>query len=318
MIDLSLPPYNVVGDWNGSDAVATNNTNAIKDAIAAAHASNTNGGIVDAGGTQGDTLLLPKGSIMFDDTLVLGDGVALQGAGDYATNLVMKADFDPEKHGVILGSNGDTFSSFGGRLSNMCVWARPTMPVTGKAVVYSNDVQDGFLLDHVRLYGFNRRWFHGEIGYGGATMVRFRQVTGNCSVPDMAGGYFNYSEGTMVEIDGVQPSGARIDPTDEQSPAKPGTVGVLARGGCFDIKRIHGELLETTLLINLQSAQSYCDVSYMTGGPMNRDAIVIAANAANVGNVKLKRIRRNGESRYTVLNGNGSNISVNIDNEITL
>jgi hypothetical protein len=318
MIDLALPPYNVVGDWNGSDSAATNNTNAIKDAIAAAHASNTNGGVVDAGGTQGDTLVLPKGSVMFDDTLVLGNGVALQGAGDYATNLVMKGNFDPEKHGIILGSDGDVLSSFGGRLSNLCVHSRPTMPVTSKAVVYSNDVQDGFLLDHVRLYGFNRRWFHGEIGYGGAAMVRFRQVTGNCSVPAMAGGYFDYGESTMVEIDGIEPSGARVDPTSEQSPAKPGTVGVLARGGMFDIRRMHGELLETTLLINLRSAVSYCDVSKMTGGPMNRDAIVIVSNPANVGNVTLNRIIKNGESRYMVLNGNGANIPDSIRGTVVL
>lgn len=319
MIDVSQAPYNVVGDWNGSDAVATNNTNALKQAIIDAKASNTNGSIVDAGGTQGDTILLPKGSIMFDDTLVLGDGVAFQGSGDYATNLVLKSDFDPSKRGIVLGSDSNNTASFGGRLANLCVSGRINMPATvGVPLVYSNDVQDGFLLDHVRLYGFNRRAFHGEIGYGGATLVRFRQVTGNCSVPNCAGWFFDYSEGTMVDIDGIQPSGARVDPTSESSPAIAGTVGILARGGCFDIKRCHGELLETTLLVNLRSALSYCDISYMMGGPFNRDEIVIVANSANVGNIKVKRFIHNGASRYSVLNNNnGQTVTGHIKGEMT-
>lgn len=317
MIDLKLPPYNVVGDWNGSDATATNNTNALKQAIADAKASNTNGGGVDAGGTQGDTLILPKGSIMFDDTLELGDGVSFQGSGDYSTNLVMKSTFDPIKHGIVLGSRGDTLASFGGRLRNMCVFSRSTMQAASSAcMVYTNDVQDGTLMENVRLYGFERRCFWGEVGYGGASIIRMHQVTGNTWKTGVPAFTFDYGEGTMIHAEGVEPSGKRINPADPDSPSAPGTVGISMRGGFASFKRTHGELLETVLSINMKSGKCFCDVDFMTGGPMNIWEVVVQGNPAQLGRIRLANIVRNGSPPSNPLVLNGQSGASHIYNDI--
>jgi hypothetical protein len=314
MIDLSAPPFNVRGDWNGSDATATNNTNAIKDAIAAAHASNT-GFHPDYGGTWGDTLLFPKGSVMVDDTLVLGDGVALQGSGDYATTLVMKASFDPNKHFVILGSPGDNLSSFGGKIRNMNLWAPSTNEaISTAAMVFTNDAQDGTILDHVRIYGFQRRCFWGEIGYGGASIIRMLQVTGNTSAPNRAAFYFNYGESTMIYVEGIETSGARINPNDENSPQVPGTFGIVLNGGFAKFTRVHPELQDYPFYIDMKSSKCFCDIDFMTGGPFTKDLITIAGNPLQQGRVRLSNIIRNGATGHIV--ANSQNGAGPIDNEI--
>jgi hypothetical protein len=308
MIDVSQAPYNVVGDWNGSDATATNNTAALQAAIVAASADNTNGGIVDSGGTQGNTILLPKGSIMFDDTLTLGDGVSFQGSGDYATNLRVKGTFDPNKHRIRLGSPGDTYSSFGGRLRNLIVSQASTLESAGStALVYTNDVQDGTLLDHVLLRGFQSRCFVGETGYGGASIIRLRQVTGNTGYAGRPAFSFDYGEGTMIDVEGLEPSGARVNPADPNSPSIPGTVGVYVRGGYSKFRFVHGELLETCMLLNLKTAKCFCSIDYLMGGPENKYEIIIQGQspAIQTGRIELAHVTRNGSppSNPLVLNG---------------
>ncbi len=307
MIDLSNV---VVGDWNGSDAVATNNTNAIEDAIGNAQLNNTAGGLVDNGGSIGDTLLLPKGSIMFDDTLTLGDGVAFQGSGDFATNLRVKGNFDPNKHRIRLGSPGDTTASFGGRLRNLVVSQPKTLEsASNVALVYTNDVQDGTMLDHVLLRGFQSRCFVGEIGFGGATLIRMRQVGGNTQraagpVPAFS---FDYGEGTTIDVEGFEPSGGRLNPTDPNSPSAPYSIGCLVRGGNGSFRFVHGELLETVMNINLKTAKCFCEIDHLMGGPENKYEIVIQGQtpAIQTGRIELAHITRNGSpiANPLVLNG---------------
>src|SRR6185503_2833367 len=319
MIDVSQAPYNVVGDWNGSDTTATNNTAALQAAIADAQASNTLGGVVDNGGTQGDTILLPKGSIMFDDTLTLGDGVSFQGSGDFATNLRVKGNFASNKHRIRLGSPGDTLSSFGGRLSNLVVSQPKTLETNSDiALVYTNDVQDGTIMDHVLLRGFQTRCFVGEVGYGGATLIRMRQLGGNTrraagAVPAFS---FDYGEGTMIDVEGFEPSGGRIDPTDPNSPSAPGSVGCYVRGGFGSFRHVHGELLETCMLLNLKSTKCFCDINFMTGGPENHYEIVVQNNAAQLNRIRLANIVRNGSPPTNPLVLNGQSGGSHIFNDI--
>lgn len=314
MIDLTSV---VVPDWNRNDATATDNTNAIEDAIADAQASNT-ADAPDYGGTWGDMLILPKGSIMISRPIVLGNGTSLQGSGDYSTCLVMKKDsLAPTDHFVTIGSPRDNLSSFGGRIRNMNLWCDPNEPAHYTAsMVYTNDAQDGTILDHVRLYGFNRRCFIGEVGYGGASIVRLRQVTGNCKRTEAPGFLFDYGESTMVDIDGIEPSGARINPNDPNSPSIPGTVGIGIRGGFVQLRRVHGELLETTLHINMKSARCFCEVDFMTGGPENHYEVVIQSNILQKDRIRLANIVRNGSPPSNPLVLNGQSGASHIFNDI--
>jgi hypothetical protein len=323
MIFLDQAPYNVKADWTGSDATATDNWQAVQDAANSCQRFSTGVGDPDEGGHCGDTLVFPAGSLMVSQPLVLPPGVALQGANDYATNLIAKSTLDPSSHFIDLGDRTSQEAAFGSKIKNMCIWSHPNAAGGTGCMVYSNNAQDtDAILDGVRIYGFNRRCFLGEIGVGGASIVKVRQVSGNCRSPGMPAFTFNYGEGTLVRASGIEPSGGRksLDPTspDFNLPVL-GTVGLAAIGGVFLLEDVHFEQADVGLAINLKSARCLCRVRRMTGGPLVNSLAVVYNNAAQIGRVRLEDVFANG-ALTTITNGQpgASAIHGDIVDQITL
>jgi hypothetical protein len=285
VIDLSLPPYNVKGDWS-------DNGSAIQDA--ANFYGVGNGTHPDNGGAVGETLLLPAGSVM-SGPITLPYGVALEGRNDYATHLIANSSVTGEMDFVQGCDPNSTVSSFGGRLRHLLISVSQTQEASSSvAAVRMTSVQDGLILDHVRIYGWKRRWLVCEKGQGGAAVISLRQVTGNTSIAGLPGATFDYGEGTMIHVDGLEPSGARVDPNDPESPSVDGTIGVLMRGGFAEFKRFHPELVSTGMQINMRTAKCFCDVDFATGGPGVGNLFVINGNTAQLGRSRFANVQRNG------------------------
>lgn len=311
MIFLDQAPYYVRADWNGSDASATDNWAAIQQAANDAGTITPPG--VDLGGTQGDTLILPRGSSMISKKLVLPFGVAMQGANDYGSAIILKSTFDPADHGIDIGDASKHLSAFGGALRNMVVMAPPSMPAaSGTALVYTNNNQDtDAILHNVRLYSGQRIGFKGEIGYGGASIVRVRQVQINCSAA-LPCAIFNYGDGSLVHIDGLEPAGPR---NSTNGSFVPGSIGLVCNGGKFDVRRFHPEILDWGIYINLTNAHSRFDGKYITGGPDTNHLVTIGNTPAQLGNITLARVYRNGVLGHIVYNGQSGATSTNADIE---
>lgn len=303
-IDLSLPPWNVKGDWS-------ENGTAIQDA--ADFYGQGNGTHPDNGGSIGETLMLPAGSVV-SGKITLPPGVALQGANDYATTLVKSSSVTGEMDFVQGGDPASVYASFGGSLRHMNVWCSKTEEASGSvAAVRMTSVQDGTILDHVRIYGFKRRALICEKGQGGASIIRLNQVTANTQTAGFPAMAFDYGEGTMIYAEGLEPSGGRIDPNDGNSPAVPGTIGVMMRGGFAQFTRFHPELLETGMQINMRTSKCFCDINFATGGPEVRDLFVVNNNPAQLGRTRFANVQRNGVIRHTVVNGQSGASSIDTD-----
>lgn len=304
MIDLSLPPWNVKGDWS-------DNGSAIQDA--ANFYGQGNGVQPDNGGAIGETLLLPAGSVV-SGPVTLPYGVALEGVSDYGTSLIANNSVTGEVDFIRGGDPNSPYSTFGGAIRRMKIHCSKTQEASGSiAAVRMTSVQDGLMLDHVRIYGFRRRALICEKGQGGASIISVRQVTANTGTAGFPAITFDYGEGTMIYAEGLEPSGERIDPTSGDSPAVPGTIGVLMKGGFAEFKRFHPELLETGMQINMATSKCFCDVDFATGGPEVRDLFVVNNNQAQLGRVRLANVQRNGVIRHTVLNGQSGANPINTD-----
>ena len=317
MIDLSQAPYNVVGDWNRSDATATDNFNAIQDA--AYEAAEVMAEHNDFGGASGDMIQLPKGPIMISQPIVLPDGVGMQGVSAYGTTLVAKQTLDPTKHVVTLGNPTSMLASFGGKIRDMNIWHPPNVDAdNGAALVYTNNVQDvDAILQNIRLYGFKRQCFRGEIGYGGASIISLKQVTGNTNKPGVPAFHLDYGGSTMVNIDGIEPAGGRKneDPNhaDYDKPID-GTVGIYCRGGNFSIRRFHPEQCDYGILINLKNTDCFADIRHTTGGPATNHLFVIQNNPTQLNRIRFTNAIRNGVIGHMVSNGQRG--ASHIDSEI--
>jgi hypothetical protein len=293
-IDLSLPPWNVRGDWS-------DNGSAIQDA--ADFYGQGNGVQPDNGGSIGETLMLPAGSIV-SGPITLPYGVALEGVADYGSSLIANPSVTGEIDFVRGGDPNSPYSTFGGALRHMKVHCSKTQEASPSVVaVRMTSVQDGLIMDHVRIYGHKRRWLACEKGQGGASIISLRQVTGNTGVAGLPGCTFDYGEGTMIYVDGLEPSGARVDPSDGNSPAIPGTIGVLMKGGFAEFRRFHPELLEVGMQINMATSKCFCDVNFATGGPGVSTLFVVNNNPAQLGRIRLANIQRNGVTGNIVTNG---------------
>lgn len=311
MIDVTQPPYNCRADWNGSDSAATDNYAPIQQAL------------YDAGKIlfpdtdrigAGDLVLLPKGAMMISQKLVVPHGVTVQGAGDYASILRMKESFDPNSHFIDLGDATLKQSVFGCRLRNMILFSPPDLEgAMCTAMVYTNNAQDTEgMLDGVRIYGFQRRCFWGEIGYGGATSISLKQVTGNTLAPGTPAFTFNYSDACMIDVEGIEPSGGRQsnDPTSSlYNLPIANTIGIILQGGYARFRRVHFEECDQCFFVNMDdgqpagSGQSFCDIDFMTGNTTNNHLIVYHNNSAQKGRMRLTNVKRNGITGHTVWSG---------------
>ena len=312
MIDVTQAPYNCRFDWTGSDATATDNYPGLQAAINDAAAITAPG--IDLGGTVGDVLQLPKGAGLVSQKLVLPFGVSMQGHGlsYYATVLKMADNFNPNDHFIDLGDASTHLAAMGVGIRDLCLFSRNNNGAAGKAMVYTNNAQDTDpIVGRCRIYAGNRMAILGEIGYGGATMVNFRNVTcngygtlyGNNSPNSLV--RLNYSPGCTVMIDGIQVG-------CYAGGEGPISIGVYLSGGNFDIRRFHAEQIYTGMHINMPNdGRAY--IEHANGHPSVHRLIAVGNQPSQAGKVKVKNIINPDSPHLTVFNDlSGNHLTGNV------
>jgi hypothetical protein len=109
--------FGVKADWDNTrtqlsaetgDTGATDNRPMLQEAMNFASMQTFPG--FDSGGGAGHVVLLPKGTMMFSDTLIIPDGVILRGTGVYSTILKLAGAFSNARHAILLGTPEDRSS----------------------------------------------------------------------------------------------------------------------------------------------------------------------------------------------------------------
>lgn len=169
----SVLQFGCIGDWNGSDAAATNNTNCIWSATA--FASNQIGS--SAALVQGNQIFFPRGSYMTCGGQFLNSvynfpvpaGVTFTGGGRGVTTLKQCAADPSGTHFIELCDSYMLVGEFGCKVEKMTLdSSQITTSTTGIAVIYSSAGQQFPLTDQVEFYAGRKSCIKYEIGLGGA------------------------------------------------------------------------------------------------------------------------------------------------------
>lgn len=249
VLDITKAPYNVTQPWQGVDASVPDYTSVIQQAIDDLAANGW--GLMDTGGTDGGEIVFPPFVVSISDKLVMRDGIRFRGNNKAASRLMMRESFPGTtagKHMLDLGDATTGHASFGGGIRDMHISARKgVVAAAANFVVYSNNVQDsGAIVDNCVIDGGSH---FGGIKYmegrGGASLLKFADLVVISRKDALAVGnvpmVVKVSGSTQVEIDGFEPVCDWIDNNNLALGAMPGSYGLLALGGDFTIKRVHGE-----------------------------------------------------------------------------
>lgn len=168
--------FGCVGDWNGSDASATNNESCMVSALAWASLPMSSASAL----VSGTKVVVPKGAFMICGQVNLGtgnisyylpvaQGVTLSGAGVQATNIKECATNASSVHVVELCDSNALVGQFYCKVENLTL---DSIQVVGSssniASIYSNSGQQFPLAENVQTIGWNKSCIKYEIGKGGA------------------------------------------------------------------------------------------------------------------------------------------------------
>lgn len=295
-IDLTQFPYNVTQPWQGVDASVPDYTAAIQQAFD--DARNQGWGLMDTGGTDGGRIIHPPFVSSISDKLVMHDGVALEGHTRASSRIMMRQNFPgttPGKHMIDLGDATTGHASFGGQIKNMNISARKgVLAASGNFVVYSNNVQDsGAIIENCRIDGGSHFGGHKYMeGRGGTSLLKYADIEMIARKDALALGnvcmVVKVSGSTLVEIDGFEPSCDWVDNNNLSLGAVTGSLGLVALGGNFHIKRTHGEAVQIPIYFGYygghgqpgdpdyspaSDGNGYAHVEYVTGGGGNTKLI---------------------------------------------
>jgi hypothetical protein len=317
-----LADAGVVADGH-MGAAATDNANAIEDAIGASML-NPAGLTIDNGGAMGDVFIPPRGVVMIGRQLNLPNGAVYDGGSSVASVIRMKETMDPTKPLFLMGDQTvypgiGRVSSFGAAVRNVAIVDKSEDPASFNVpILFTDNVQDTRdMIASVRIYTKKRMAIKAITGIGGASFVHIRDVISSCSAPGSTNIFIHYSEGTQVLLEHKEPASARdaIDP--ENKPAA-GTIGVCVKGGDVKFIGFHNEQVEHGIFVDLQatrpdgSTKSRVRISGAQGGPRSTSCLTIANNPRNTGKIKVEDMQRNG-SLHTVYDGRSGYAHIDTD-----
>jgi len=165
-------------DWAGTDASATNNFASIQAALF--YATRNFGMAVPLGLQSGDIVKCSAGAYMIQQpsssiSLNVPNGVYLQGA--LGSTIKAHDSWFAATNTINLGNPNAHFANFSVGLRDIQIFHNPSIAAAaGTYVVYSNNMQDGSALEHVFLQCGQRGGIKYEIGYGGASFVKFHDL----------------------------------------------------------------------------------------------------------------------------------------------
>jgi hypothetical protein len=164
--------FGAVGDWThaGGDASATNNFSSIQNLLQYA-GYNTGGTTSDAGGSQGTSVIIPKGTYKVcvgSGTLLVPSSVALGGVGPGNAILKMCDSDPPSSHFVTLGDPVSHIACFYTSIRDIELFTGSGTANSNIAMIYTNCAQQLYAVHHVSVYAGQRNCLFADTGYGGA------------------------------------------------------------------------------------------------------------------------------------------------------
>lgn len=285
------------GDYVNSDGTATNNFTAIQAAMFFASANPT-GTTFDAGGYNGNIVMLGAGSYMIHQptsatSLIVPNGVYLQGV--HGSTIKINDNWSSSTHCICIGNPNAHFANFNCGLRNLEVFIKvATASSSGVALVYSNNLQDGGGIEHCHLYGGPRRCIKYEISYGGGSVITFKDlIIVNESSNNVA---VSFDVGTTI----VDCKNWSVNSSGSSSNA----ISLTGTGGMYNFENIHIEGFPSGFDINLQAGNnSMASFKNITGG-VDLDYVFLLQATNEPGNVALQQCQKNnGSALGLVLNG---------------
>lgn len=237
--------FGAKGDWNGTDATATDNFAPVQAAVW--FTSNKSSTSFDGGGYWGGRVNVPQGSYkMCGSTyFVLPNNVILEGASSAAaSNLKLCDTYSTSTNAYEICDPNWHFACFGSRFQNMAFFAGRNITVSGGvSMIHSNAIQDMGGVYNSYIYSGHRIAVHFEKGFGGASWVGIHNVSisqnsanhvmikiGNTNASGL-----NYGS-TIVSIENIILGGPSSAPFQQMG-------GLQILGGFVNVKNLHCEII---------------------------------------------------------------------------
>lgn len=324
----TLLQFGAKGNWNGTDASATDNYSQIQAALwFAAFKSSTS---FDGGGFAGGRVIAPTGSYLVCGntlkSLIVPSGVVFEGPSAPGSASLRLCDlFNQSVHFIELCDPNWHFACFDSSLRNLSLSNSRSVPsAINTAMVHSNATQDFGGLSRVYIYSGERECVNFEKGFGGASSVVLDHVSCNISSsagnPAMVFGNtvasgMNYGT-TMIKLDTIVLAGPSSAPLMAGS-------GLVLKGGFYDIQNVHCEAISTCVFLQIPSATSNGDIVRMHnvnagGGPVTCTGVITLDSTNRPGNLIVGQVPA-GSCVNVVTNGqpSGSNRNTAITSDMT-
>jgi hypothetical protein len=311
---IHVNEFGAKADWIGVDATSTNNFTAIQAALF--FSVNKNFGTVnfDGGGFAGNIVKCGTGSYMINHTstgisLIIPNGVYLEGMSGGSTLKIHDGWF-AATNCICIGNPNARFANFRCGIRYMeLFFSRGIAAALGTYMVYSNNAQDGGGMEHVYIYTGQRGGIRYEVGYGGASVVHFHNLSINCEGPTPA---FHGTVGTTI-VDCRNwsinaPSSGTNDTVD--------AIVLTGTGGMYSFDGLHMEGFPNGFNIALAAGNNpMASFKNITGG-LDLDYVFTLDSTNDPGNCSFERCQvNNGLALGLVLNGqpSGSSRLTNIE-----
>lgn len=287
----------------GGDAGATDDKPAVQAALNfAGHIS----GSPDAGGFQGNTVLVPQGGAKICGGLQIPTNVILSGVSNGGSLLKECDSDDPTTNFIVLGDPLNRQTSFFLGIWNMTLFGASSGSGGGATMIFTNSAQAPDGVKNVSVYPIYRTCVSSNTGYGGPSIFR---ITGSYFIPNTSAtpGCISLNHASNQVIDGgtwFSVGGAPWGGT---------AISIASNGASVNrLVDIHCENLSTCVLVNVPAGGSgtMTTINGMVGNATVTNLINRAVGSAS-GQLRVDFSAANG-STCTVFNAGSCAATANV------
>ncbi|KJC37710.1 hypothetical protein [Bradyrhizobium sp. LTSP857] len=272
------------GDAGSNDDTATNQ-NALNFAGAITPPT------IDAGGVNGQTVLIPRG-LSLSGALQVPNGVTFKGQGPWSSGLKMLDALSASLHFITLCDPTTHAACFGTYLQDMLIFTGSGSANANISAIYSNNIQEQDTIRRVSIFPGQRVCIYLEQGFGGASQVNIENIyciprngSVNAGIQLVLGG-----SQTLIGLHNITVAGGSLN-----------INAIQIIGGYTDILNFHCEGIVTCVFINVPANSGLQSLHNVIGGAGCTDLVVRAA--AGTANVNVGgRLAPNG-CTHTINNG---------------
>jgi len=288
-----------------TDGAATNDFQAIQNALS--FASVPIGLTVDAGGSAGQTVIIPHGTSLFcggSTPLLIPFGVTLKGQGRYSSTLKLCDTGENAATAPIDVCDPTThLACFGAKIEDISIYANTSAGNANVPVIFSNNFQQSTILARVQILAGTRSCVQYDTGYGGAALVGFEEIECGGVAGSISTG-MNFTNVGTTEIR-IANSVVEVGGSGTSGP------GINISGGFFRIAGGHTEGYTTGIAVNIpsSSANGFVEIEGWSGGS-NCTNLVVRQGGSAANTVLMTNLAPNGCTNTYNNGGTGSGVVV--------